>query len=352
MKPALKFSEQDWQNLSQNWIAWWTGQLERPLVIIENRPRSRTVYELTIQFLRDQPVDNLLDFYNDHLSNTILYGDAFPRWFPFFGAGVVAAFLGAKLLCTPEEGTIWFTPDKPLESYDLTGHYNPHNPWWQRIREITRAAAELWGDRLSIGFTDLGGNLDILASLRGSQEVLTDLLDCPEQIESACQQITQLWLQYYQDLLEITGNRGRGSTPWAPIWAPGSCYMLQSDFSAMISPKMFERFVIPDIVACSRQMDYAFYHLDGKGQLPHLDLLLAIEELQGIQWIPGDGQPPPEDWLPVLDRIRQAGKLCQLFVSEAGARKITRQLGGKGFAFYITDRLSSQAAQSLLSELT
>ena len=152
--------------------------------------------------------------------------------------------------------------------------------------------------------------------------------------------------------MAITQKTGRGSSPWAPIWAPGSCYMLQSDFSAMISPKMFERFVMPDLETCCQQLDYAFYHLDGKGQLPHLDLLLSMKDLHGIQWIPGDGQPPPEDWMPVLNRIRQAGKLCQLFVSAAGAKKIVNNLGGKGFAFYITDTLSLDEAQALLAELS
>ena len=281
----------------------------------------------------------------------MLLGDAFPRWFAFFGAGVAAAFLGAKLVCTPKESTIWFTPRQPLLSYDLVSLFDRDNPWWQRISQLTQAAVNRWGNRLCVGFTDLGGNLDILASLRGSQDLLTDLLDCPEKIESACQQITEFWLECYHELLAITHKSGHGSTPWAPIWAPGSCYMLQSDFSAMISPAMFERFVIPDIVECCRQLDFAVYHLDGKGQLPHLDLLLALDDLRGIQWIPGDGQPPPEDWLPVLKRIRQAGKLCQLFVSCAGARKIVQNLGGKGFAFYITDSLSPDEAQTFLSEI-
>lgn len=201
-----------------------------------------------------------------------------------------------------------------------------------------------------MGFTDLGGNLDILASLRNSQDLLLDLLDLPERIDFARGQITQFWLGYYSELRAITQKTGRGSTPWAPIWAPGSCYMLQSDFSAMISPRMFKRFVLPDIVECCQQLDYSFYHLDGKGQLPHLDMLLAVDELHGIQWIPGDGQPPPEDWLPVLACIRQAGKLCQLFVSTAGAKKIIKNLGGKGFAFYITDSLTADQALGFLDE--
>jgi hypothetical protein len=66
-------------------------------------------------------------------------------------------------------------------------------------------------------------------------------------------------------------------------------------------------------------MDYAFYHLDGKGQIPHLDLLLSLPRLRGIQWVPGDGNPPPEHWLPLLKRIRDGGKLCQVTVSPQGA---------------------------------
>jgi hypothetical protein len=177
------------------------------------------------------------------------------------------------------------------------------------------------------------------------------MLDCPDEVETATQQITGFWLRYYGELHAITQKNGRGTTPWAPIWAPGRCYMLQSDFSAMISPKMFERFVLPDLVACCQALDFSFYHMDGKGQIPHLDLLLSIDELQGIQWIPGDGQPPPEAWMPLLERIRRAGKLCQLFVSAAGALEIVNRLGGKGFAFAIIESLNDEEVKAFLKEI-
>jgi hypothetical protein len=98
---------------------------------------------------------------------------------------------------------------------------------------------------------------------------------------------------------------------------------------------MFERFVMPDLVACCDHLDHAFYHLDGKGEIPHLDHLLSIDRLRGIQWIPGDGQPPPHEWLDLLKRIRDGGKLCQVFVSPEGARTIVQNLGGEGFLLVI-----------------
>ncbi|MGB9777757.1 MAG: alpha/beta hydrolase, partial [Anaerolineae bacterium] len=44
-------------------------------------------------------------------------------------------------------------------------------------------------------------------------------------------------------------------------------------------------------------------------------LLLSLPRLRGIQWVPGYGKPGPEHWLPVLRRIRESGKLCQVTVS-------------------------------------
>jgi hypothetical protein len=78
--------------------------------------------------------------------------------------------------------------------------------------------------------------------------------------------------------------------------------------------------------------------------------------LRGIQWIPGDGQTPPEGWLPLLKRIRDGGKLCQVFVTPEGARTIVKNLGGRGFLFVIqpklsTDFLNPEEAKAFLKTL-
>ena len=111
--------------------------------------------------------------------------------------------------------------------------------------------------------------------------------------------------------------------------------MLQCDFSYMISPKQFARWVVPDIAACCAGMEHGFYHLDGKGELPHLDHLLAIPELKGVQWISGDGQPPSGEpcWWPVLRRIRAAGKLVQLAMPGDCALRLAQEMPLTGFAF-------------------
>ncbi len=127
-----------------------------------------------------------------------------------------------------------------------------------------------------VGLTDLGGNLDILASLRSSEKLLLDLSDTPEEVLRICADITRVWMYTYDLLFDLTNGKKSGSCGWSPLWAPGKLYMLQSDFSYMISPRMFKRFVMPDLTACCDFLDYPFYHLDGVGELNHLDQILSI----------------------------------------------------------------------------
>ena len=357
MSIGLHFTERDWERIECDWTAWWAGELDRPLVMIESvEPPAGVVlpdvYNFTSNFPLDMPADAVLDRYQAHLEATRFYGDAWPKWWPNFGPGIVAGFLGTQVHSVP--GTVWFEPAPGADEVgiaDLHLVYDASNVWWQRVRELTRTAVERWGGRVSVAHTDLGGNLDILASLRATQGLLLDLCDAPDEVARLIGEITQLWLRYYDELDTIIQEAGQGTTPWAAIWSPGRCYMLQSDFAYMISPRMFERFVLPDIAACCEALDHGFYHLDGKGQIPHLDMLLSLERLWGIQWIPGDGQPPPEEWLPLLKRIRDGGKLCQLYVSPEGARTIVRELGGRGLALRIDQGMSQDEVEDFLRAL-
>jgi 5-methyltetrahydrofolate--homocysteine methyltransferase len=162
-----------------------------------------------------------------------------------------------------------------------------------------------------------------------------------------------MWLEVFGELNALIQPHCAGCVPWAPTWAPGPTYMLQSDFSYMISPNMFKEFVLPDLKACCDHLDYSFYHLDGIGELPHLDQLLSIPNLHGIQWIPGAGKPPPSEWPEVLDRIRSAGKLVQVYATPEEARKIVRRHGGKGFYFALSGAdITDASARRLVEEIS
>ncbi|MBE3066302.1 MAG: hypothetical protein IMZ73_02570 [Chloroflexi bacterium] len=355
MSLSLRFSESDWERIVRDWSAWWAGELDRPLVVlecIERQDRYDLHYASVFlgNYPMDTPADTILNEFVPRLENTHYLGDSFPRFWPNFGPGIVAAFAGAQV--HPAWDTTWFTPGQSGPITDLRVACDWQNPWWRRVYEITQVAVNRWGRELAVGFTDLGGNLDVLASLHDTRQLLMDLVKSPQEIDRLVGETTHLWLECYDRLYASIASSGRGITCWGPCWANGPGYMLQSDFSYMISPKMFERFVLPDLETCCAVMDYAFYHLDGKGQLVHVELLLSIPRLRGIQWVPGYGKPPCEEWLPLLKKIRAAGKLCQVTVTPEGALTILRELGGKGFTFVIDEpQLTPAEGQAFLEEL-
>ena len=68
MSIELQFRDGDWERLQRDWTAWWEGELERPLVMIEGRvPRSDEEPAalapeklFTSEFPLETPVDEVL----------------------------------------------------------------------------------------------------------------------------------------------------------------------------------------------------------------------------------------------------------------------------------------------------
>ena len=345
----------DWARAEANWNAWWAGQLDRPLIWITRKDRT-TPLPTAPQFVPQLPdelsIDEIIARYEAHLDATIHYADAVPKWFVNYGAGITAAFLGAKV--EADDHTVWFHPSEHKPIGEIHPTFDEANVWWQRVRDVTAAAVARWATRAAVSYTDLGGNLDILASLRTSEGLLMDTMDAPDELDRCVRDVTATWLDCYDRLDAIIAPGRAGRTPWAPIWSPRRTYMLQCDFAYMVSPAMFERFVVPDLVACCERMEDGFYHLDGKGQIAHLPHLCRMERLRGIQWIPGDGQPEAAHWTDVLSAIRQADKLCQVFASPEGALKIIDEHdGGRGFVLQVDsqDFRSTRAVSDFLNDV-
>jgi hypothetical protein len=257
MKDDLQFDEGDWERIGRNWTAWWAGELDRPMVVIETMIDTRysldAWYEHLTLFPLSLPAEAVIDRLTAQLVGFRYLGDAFPKWFPNFGPGVIAAFLGSP--ANTSTWTTWFHPNGLTSLAETNLAYWLDNPCWQRVEAITRAGVARWGNLVVVGHTDLGGNLDILASLRGTQQLLLDLYDASDDVERLLGQITPLWLRYYDEFRRLVAATNRGTAGWSPLWMPGTGYMLQSDFSCMISPRMFERLVLPDLTACCDTLD-------------------------------------------------------------------------------------------------
>jgi 5-methyltetrahydrofolate--homocysteine methyltransferase len=160
--------------------------------------------------------------------------------------------------------------------------------------------------------------------------LLLDLYDHPAAVKRVASELLELFHRFYEELADAMQADRHGYSDWSRIYCERPCHMLSSDFCYMIGPEMFDEFVKPTIEPSCRRLPRSFYHLDGPGQLPHLDSLLAIKELDGIQWVPGAGQPECDRWPEVYARIRAAGKKIQVMGGLDVFERVLQQLGGPG----------------------
>ena len=292
---------------------WWNGTLDRPLVSITipdayDVPRLAAAPLLSQQNCADfsWSAEQVIEAIDEQLSRCEFCGDAFPFVnFDAFGPGVLAAFCGARL--DNSSGRVWFWPEKELEIADIHVKYDPENKWVKRIKDLYRAGLQKWNGTVVMGFPDLGGVLDVAATLRGSENLLLDLYDDPDGVKRLCCEIQEAWYAAYEDLAQVLQPQ-RAFSHWSGLISREPSYIIQCDFSYMIGNPMFKEFVKETLSTDTARLAHSIYHLDGIGQLNHLDDILSLKRLNAVQWVYGDGQPSAVHWLDVYRRIQACGK--------------------------------------------
>ena len=314
---SMDFSKERWDKVKDDARKWWAGELGRPLIQARlsgrdsGREESAAPYHYYTSFYDfSVSAEEIIDAWDYNLCCTEFLGDAFPQVFPNFGPGSIAAYMGAKL--ENGDNTTWFHPEKMLDITELDFEYLPDNKWLQRTKDVVQAAVNRWQDRVCVSLCDLGGNMDILSTFRPSEKIMFDLFDHPEDVKRLVWKAHEMWWKYFEEFNAITTPSNPGYSTWAEMYSEEPSYILQCDLCYMVSPEMFEEFVKPELIATSEKLTNVFYHLDGPGQLRHLDSLLQIDSISGIQWVPGAGSPDVTEWPDVYKKISDAGKKIHL----------------------------------------
>ncbi|MBN1966756.1 MAG: hypothetical protein JW910_19035 [Anaerolineae bacterium] len=247
-----------------------------------------------------------------YMANIFFGGDAFPYFDTQTGPGNLAAFLGSEPQFSAD--TVWHAPCID----DLEAHpalvFSPANPWFQKQKAVVEAGVAVAAGRYPVGMPDLTENMDVLASLRGTEDLLIDMIERPAVVEARLAEVNRACCDAFAALYEIVESPWGGNVFSAfAIWGQGKITKLQCDASVMISGAMFERFVVPGLTEMCAWFDHAMYHLDGTQAVRHLDRLLAIDALGAIEWTPQVGVPQggSAEWYPLYRKILAAGKSVQ-----------------------------------------
>ncbi len=257
-------------------------------------------------------LDYRLDCHDAEIANTAYFAEAVPAAWPYLGPMVMSAYFGAPGHCEPD--TVWW--ESIIEDWATDEvRWDPDNPWWRRMVQYTERLVERAQDRYMVANGSGGASTDVLASLRGTQQLCLDLLEDWTPLVRARDYVTAACQEQCRLLGRVISRYWEGDNlGWLPLWTPGTTSALQVDFSCLISPQMFRDFCLPELQDFCRFFEYPAYHLDGPGEIRHLEALLEIPELRIIQWEPGAGQPDPlhPTWRPLLRRIVDAGKIAYL----------------------------------------
>jgi len=250
------------------------------------------------------------------LARSLFPADILPTAITDLGPGSLALFCGAKPGFATD--TVWFHPCIETESTPENLpplRFDENNDWWRRTEKIIRRCATLADGKYLVSCPDLVENIDVLSSVRGAQTLLFDMVERPEWVEQKIHEINEVWFAAYQRIYDLIKLDDASSAFGAfYLWGPGKTAKVQCDASAMFSPKMYRRFVMPALTAQCEWLDHSMYHLDGTQAILHLETLLQIEPLDAIEWTPQAGIETGghKRWYEMYRRILGAGKSIQV----------------------------------------
>ena len=315
MTSALLWKE-NWGKAKENLIKWWK-QEGMAISLVAERSTPRLIMQKPIK-----PIDldqcwidpiyrcDVSEYYmvsHDYLA------EAFPYFDTQVGPGTLGIILGAKP--TYDIETVWYEPCiYDLEKFTRIKLKTVGNNQLLEHIALIDEGLKRSNKRYLVGIPDLIENVDTLAAMRGNEQLLYDLVERPSWVHERLAEINQAYFTLFNILFEkVKDDDGGNAFAAFYIWGPGKTAKLQCDFSAMISPHMFQEFVVPYLSTQCKWLDYSLYHLDGTTALHHLDELLKIKNLNAIEWTPQAGHPGggSREWYDLYKRIKRGGKSIQ-----------------------------------------
>lgn len=347
--------KEDWPRVRERYEAWWQGEmLDRPVVQVTapREPLEPIKIPADEQEFRDRLTnpERVIPCLERQIEATYWGGDAFPLVFPVSTnlVAIEAAYLGCPYKLVPDTGTAWSQPI--IENWESLPclAVDPDNFWWRTTQRLLELGVERGVGRYYVGIPDLQGGGHIAVMLRGAQRMALDLFDHPKQVKMLIKAVNEAWLYYFEACFDIIHRWMEGYVDWLGVWSEVSAVTVECDFSALISPGMFNEFFLPALEQQIEWIERTIYHLDGPGELVHLDTFLSLAKLDGIQWVPAKDKM--SDWIPLLQQIQNAGKLLALGCEPWEVKRLLTELKPEG-VLLSTSCTSVEEAERLLDDV-
>lgn len=284
------------------------------------------------------------------LQNQEFLGDSMPVAFPNLGPEVFSAFYGCPLIFG-DYGTSWSEPI--LLDWDRADAlcFDWENPYLKKLHEMTDALLGIGQGKFVTGMPDWHPGGDAVAALRNPQSLALDMIEHVAEVKQLLGKLEADYYQLYDCFYHKLRSAGQPISTWLPLVCDEKYYVPSNDFSIMISTAMFEDVFLPGLVRDCQFLERSIYHLDGPGALRHLDTILAIPELDALQYVPGASNEGYHKWIGVYRKAQAAGKAIEVFCTFQETDAVIETLDPHGVYLAVSDVPSRDAGESLLRRL-
>ncbi len=231
-----------------------------------------------------------------------------------------------------DANTIWFETQAVDFAKPSPFRHNPDSPWTATYRKLLLALCAAAGrDGFLVGKPGGLPANDLLSMLMGTQAFLVALMDHPDWMVEAIVTGARDQARVRLDLQQLMREAGHafwyGNAGWMAFWTPEPFVSTQSDVSCMLSPEMFDRFVLPELEVYAETFGPVWFHLDGGDARQHLPRLLALPFLKVLQYTPAPVEPPNgPDHMAMYKRVQAAGKIVHIQVPVQHVEPLVREL--------------------------
>lgn len=276
----------------------------------------------------------LPDYDRLHSLHSACPGDLLWTATAFWGIPWLEAALGCAVEADHTTGSCRsHTPS--TEGWPSVPRYSPGNPWVARCLEMLHALARHAAGRYPLGTTLMRGVADLLSALLGADRLIYAMLDDPARIHALAEGICEFWIAFGHAQLDVIPRfcAGYGSF-FYNLWAPGPCIWLQEDAAALLSPALYEEFILPYDRRIASAFDYAFIHFHPARYIPYRPLLTS--DLAVIELHIDKGGPSARQLLPIYRDI-QAHRPLYVWgdISEDDLHTLLHELDPAGLAIEV-----------------
>lgn len=342
--PAPLAFKPDLAEAARRWEAFYAGEIiDRPIVCVTAlRDGAAPPPAITYQERAFGDIDAMIDRVLQAAEGIFWGGEAVPAFFPSIGPDEVAVFTGAELRWSDDSpDTNWSVPYVDDWRQALPLRLQTDHPLYRRILEVYRRAAERLAGKVLLSPLDLHTNMDLLAAIRGPQRLCLDLIDQPEMINRAMQDARALFPALWRAVAEAGRMDEQGYCH--AFYSMEGAAVLQCDFSCMMSPAMFRRWVLPALEEEAEVVRHALYHWDGPAALVHTADLVASKGLFSLSYVPGDGHGDHIEYLDLFKRVQAGGKAVQVHGTPEQLKLMHRELRPEKVHYHTHCRSVSEA---------